>query len=145
MAKSMANLFASRVCRVPGIRTRPAPSLFYYAGLQSSPWHERDAAPFRAWVSDLEAASGAITDEYLALKATGRPSDYEPEGSDHGASLHQGREDWHWDSLIDRGRRRETTLSQCPQTAAALSSIPGLCEGDMPFAFAFFSTLSPGR
>ena len=32
---------------------------------------------------------------------------------------------------------------RCPQTAAALASLPGLCEGEMPFAFAFFSTLRP--
>ena len=32
----------------------------------------------------------------------------------------------------------------CPQTAAALRSVPGLCIGHMPFAFGFFSTLGAG-
>lgn len=32
---------------------------------------------------------------------------------------------------------------QCPSTASALEAVPRLCVGDMPFSFAFFSTLRP--
>ena len=86
----------------------------------------------------------AITEEYLALRdATGNlpPSDYEDVAADNGNGLHRGNNEWHWASLIDRGRRQEAMWERCPQTAAALASLPGLCEGHMPFAFAFFSTL----
>ena len=140
---SRATLVASRVCRVAGAH-RPAPSLFYYPGLASKPWwNARDDLNLAA----LEAATPAITAEYLALKdASGSlpPSDYEDgANSDHGEGLHKGETEWHWASLIDRGRRQESMWKRCPNTAAALEAIgPGrLCEGEMPFAFAFFSTL----
>ena len=139
---SRAALFASRVLRVKGAQ-RPAPTLFSYPGLCARPWHDRDAAPFAEWVHALEAKVPDITREYLQVRASGAPSDYSPEGSDHDSGLHTGG-DWHWASFIDRGRRRESMWAQCPHTAAALDSVPGLCVGDMPFAFAFFSTLRPG-
>ena len=129
-----------RVCRVPGSH-RPAPSLFSYPGLTARPWHSRDFAAFEPWVRQLEAATPAITEEYLALRASNAPSDYEPEAADGG--LHEGPVEWHWSTLIDRGKRRDDMWERCPQTAAALQAVPGLCEGDMPFAFAFFSTLQP--
>jgi|TARA_B100000524_G_scaffold319586_2_gene199588 aspartyl/asparaginyl beta-hydroxylase (cupin superfamily) len=143
MAKSAeaAKLLMSRVCRVPGSR-RPAPTLFHYPGLTARPTHSRDHLPFASWVRDLEAATPAIRAEYLRLHEQGRPSDYNPEDSDHGAGLHTGGE-WHWASLVDRGEPQKGMLEQCPETAAALTSIPDLCVGDMPFAFAFFSTLRP--
>ena len=90
----------------------------------------------------LEAAVPEIRAEYDAL-ATGRPSDYAPGESDHDRGLHSGGE-WHWASLIDKGRVQEEAWARCPRTAEALSSIPGLCVGEMPFAFAFFSTLRAG-
>lgn len=91
----------------------------------------------------MEATAPQIKEEYLQVRASGAPSDYAPEGSDHGDELHSGGE-WHWASFIDRGHRRKSMWKKCPHTAAALESVPGLCEGDMPFAFAFFSTLRPG-
>lgn len=141
MAINSAKLLMSRVCRVPGA-CRPAPSLFHYPGLTARPTHSRDDMPFASWVRDLEAATPAIRAEYLRLQEEGRPSDYHPEGSDHDAGLHSGGE-WHWSSLIDRGEVRQSMWERCPDTTAALRSIPDLCMGDMPFAFAFFSTLRP--
>ena len=129
-----------RVCTVPGSR-RPSPSLFSYPGLTARPWHSRDFAAFEPWVRQLEAATPAITAEYLALRESNAPSDYEPESADGG--LHDGPVEWHWSTLIDRGKRRDDMWARCPHTAAALQAVPGLCEGDMPFAFAFFSTLRP--
>jgi len=139
-----ANLFASRLLRVPGAH-RPNPSLFYYPGLTSKPWHERDASWVRPWCGMLEAATADILSEYEAVRALGLPSDYEYDQSEHASStkLHTGSE-WHWSSLIDRGVRRPEMLEKCPTTAAVLNAIPGLCVDDMPFAFAFFSALAPG-
>ena len=136
-----AALVASRTLRVRGAN-RPAPTLFSYPGLTARPWHERDAAPFVDWVTELEAKTPKITEEYLRVRASGVPSDYEPEEGDH-SQLHTGDE-WHWASFIDRGRRRDAMWAQCPATGAALEAVPGLCMSDMPFAFAFFSTLQPG-
>ena len=138
MATSRAGLFASRVLRVPGA-ARPAPSLFYYPGLTSKPWHDRSAGWCAPWIDALEAATPAITQEYQKLRASGVPSDYEAEANDH-ATLHTGESEWHWASLIDRCRRRPDMWQRCPQTAKVLEAVPNLCEGDMPFAFAFFST-----
>lgn len=142
MAGSVASLVASRLLRVKGAH-RPAPSLFMYPGLTSKPWW---CAREDLGLQQLEAAVPAITAEYVALRdaATGAlpPSDYEDlDSTDHGGGLHRGKNEWHWASLIDRGRRQRAMWERCPQTAAALQSLPGLCEGNMPFAFAFFSTL----
>ncbi|KAL1521718.1 hypothetical protein AB1Y20_021373 [Prymnesium parvum] len=137
-----ANLFPARILRVKDA-IRPNPTLFHYPGLTARPWHEREAAPFNSWVHELEAATADITAEYLQVRAAGTPSDYLPGESDHNSELHTGGE-WHWASFIDRGRRREEMWQRCPRTAAALQNVPSLCEGDMPFAFAFFSTLRPG-
>jgi aspartate beta-hydroxylase len=95
------------------------------------------------WVGALEAATPAIAAEYEAIRAAGLPSDYEAEASDHGTALHTGESEWHWASLIDRGRARPHLQARCPSTMEALNVVPGLCVGDMPFAFAFFSTLRP--
>lgn len=137
-----AHLQAARMLRVAGAN-RPNPTLFYYPGLTSRPWYEREAHPFREWVHDLEAAVPDITQEYLTMRGAGKPSDYAPDATDHDGQLHTGGE-WHWGSLIDRGRRRQEMWNQCPKTATAVSAVPNLCEGDMPFAFTFFSTLQPG-
>ena len=141
-----ASLKLGRICQPPpGLlgTARPAPSLFVYPGLTAKPWHERSDPHCASWVSALESAVPSITEEYLALRESGAPSDYQPESSDHDDGLHKGGE-WHWATLIDRGRKMEDMWARCPRTAAALSAVPGLCVGDMPFAFAFFSTLRAG-
>jgi aspartyl/asparaginyl beta-hydroxylase (cupin superfamily) len=114
-----------------------------YPGLTSRPWHERDA-PFAAqWIEHLEAATPLIASEYDNIRKLSLPSDYEAEASDHADALHKGPDEWHWASLIDRGQPRPAMQNRCPRTTAVLNSIPGLCVGDNPFAFAFFSTLRP--
>lgn len=138
-----AELVLSRVCRVRGAH-RPAPTLFHYPGLSARPWYERTEATFCDWVPQLEAATPAITQEYLRIRESGRPSDYESESSDHDNGLHAGGQEWHWASLIDRGHQVPEMWDKCPVTATALTAIPGLCVGSMPFAFAFFSTLRGG-
>ena len=137
-----ASLIASRVLRVAGTH-RPAPSLFYYPGLTSKAWHERSATWAQPWIQQLEASTGAILEEYQALNSLNLPSDYEADQTDHASALHTGAKKWHWASLIDRGVRRPQMMARCPTTTTVLESIPGLCVGDMPFAFAFFSTLAP--
>ena len=134
-ARGRAQLAMSRVCRVANAH-RPAPALFYYPGLTSRPWHERTASWATPWVSQLEAATPAITSEFLNLLESGRQSGWPQEARDSG-----GRRDGL--TLVDRGRRQLDVWDRCPATAAALRAIPQLCVGAMPFAFAFFSTLRP--
>ena len=133
--KAQAELVLGRLCHVAGAR-RPRPSLFVYPGLTAKPWHDASTAPFASWLPALEAATPAIRDEYLAVRAENLPSDYDVDEGDHASGLHRGG-DWHWASFIARGERREPMWERCPQTAAALAGVPGLMEG-MPFAFAFF-------
>ena len=134
-----------RLARLPRRRRAPPRAIAILL-----PWLDIKAVVERTRRSKPCGARGggrAITAEYLALKdASGAlpPSDYEDgANSDHGEGLHKGETEWHWASLIDRGRRQESMWKRCPNTAAALEAIgPGrLCEGEMPFAFAFFSTL----
>mmetsp|Transcript_24443 Transcript_24443/g.78874 ORF Transcript_24443/g.78874 Transcript_24443/m.78874 type:complete len:246 (-) Transcript_24443:325-1062(-) len=140
-----AILQAARVCRIPGNKGRPNPTLFQYPGLNSRPWYAPESSAAFEWVRRLEAATADITAEYQALRAGGLPpSDYEASESDHGSDLHQGRESWHWASFIDRGVRRPQMAERCPITRAVLDATPRLCVDAMPFAFAFFSTLRGG-
>ena len=140
MSGGRASLVAGRLLRVAGAH-RPAPALFTYSGLTSKPWHERDAPWACEWLPNVEAATSEILKEYEAVKDA--PSDYEADSTEHAESLHEGEAQWHWASLIDRGRPRPEMQERCPITTAVLNSVPGLCFGDMPFAFAFFSTLKP--
>ena len=137
-----ASLVAGRLLRVPGAH-RPAPALFTYPGLTSTPWHERTASWVNEWLPALEAATPAIAEEYLRVRASGRLSDYKAESSDHAGGLHSAPDEWHWATFIDRGRVQPDMWERCPNTAAALEAVPRLCVGSMPFAFAFFSTLQP--
>ena len=138
-----AQLVAGRMLRVPGAQ-RPVPSLFTYPGLTSKPWHKREAPWFRDWLPALEEQTPQILEEYLQVRESGRASDYRVAESDHQDGLHSAPDDWHWASLIDRGRIQPEMWDQCPRTAAALEAVPRLCVGDMPFSFAFFSTLKAG-
>ena len=137
---SRAKLVAGRLLRVHGVH-RPSPSLFHYSGLTSRPWHDRSSAWAADWLPAIEAATPAIAEEYVRVRATGRPSDYRVADSDHAGGLHSDPHDWHWASLIDRGQIKPDMWTLCPATAAALKAVPRLCIGDMPFSFAFFSTL----
>ena len=142
MSSRRATLVAGRLLRVPGAH-RPAPALLTYPGLTSRPWHDRDADWVLPWVGALEAATPAIAAEYEQVKRLNLPSDYAADESDHGGQLHSGASEWHWSSLIDKGVARPQMQQRCPDTMATLSAVPGLCVGDMPFAFAFFSALRP--
>lgn len=140
---SRAQLVAGRLLRVHGA-PRPAPSLFTYPGLTSKPWHERDSRWFRDWLPALEEQTPAILEEYLQVRESGRASDYRVAASDHQDGLHSAPDEWHWATLIDRGHVQPEMWEQCPRTASALEAVPRLCVGDMPFSFAFFSTLKAG-
>lgn len=134
-------------------KPRPTPTLFFFPGLDSRPWH--DASKFPA-LHQLEANRDAIQREYLALrdlrKATAAAaattdgtntneqpaSDYNVNDKEH--QLHQG--EWDWLSYVTQGRRQADFAVHCPKTVEVLESIPGFMTG-LPFAYSFFSVLKP--
>ncbi|TDH71859.1 hypothetical protein CCR75_001053 [Bremia lactucae] len=121
-------------------KPRPSPTLFYFPGLESAPWH--DTSKFE-WIKHIEANREVITKEFLALKAqrANRKSpgtDYNT--SDHEHQLHQGQ--WDWLSYVTQGRRQADFAVYCPKTVELLETIPGFLSG-LPFAYCFFSVLKP--
>ena len=64
---SEARILPSKICRVlPTNVARPFPQLFYYPGLSSKPWHDRNDFPF---IDQLESNFKEIKDEYLKNEA----------------------------------------------------------------------------
>ena len=55
--------------------------------------------------------------------------------------LHKG--EWKWHSLVSRGAVQSEFQKHCPRTSEILLNIPGFMT-DVPFAYAFFSTLPAG-
>lgn len=126
-------------------KPRPTPTLFFFPGLESRPWH--DASKFSA-LHQLEVNRDAIQREYLALrdlrKATAAgagaaaASDYNVSDKEH--QLHEG--EWDWLSYVTQGRRQADFAAHCPKTVEVLESIPGFMTG-LPFSYSFFSVLKP--
>lgn len=131
-------LIQGAVARTRAAR-RPAPSMFIYPGLTSRPFW--DAAQF-PWAAALSARAPAILGEYNALLAANTTSDYSV--ADGEATLHAGN--WAWQTLIAKGRVQPHHAAACPATLSALLGDVGadLLRDDVPFAYAFFSTLAPG-
>lgn len=142
-----ANIFKSAVART-NVRGcyRPAPSLFYFPGLTSTPWHKPEDFPF---VKQLEENYSTILEEYLALEEEStdknmysrslRPeaeSDYKMKQSEH--KLHDGK--WDWFSYITKGEKQNRFKKLCPKTASILDNIEPLLYST-PFDFTFFSIL----
>jgi aspartyl/asparaginyl beta-hydroxylase (cupin superfamily) len=132
----LATILKSAVCRTR-VRQRPAPSMFYFPGLSSSP--TLDPKKF-ACTDILMSKVGEITDEYQNLRAMRPKSDYITQ-DDH--KLHSGK--WDWNSYMIKGHRQADFATHCPKTVELLESLdsPKLMT-NTPFSFAFFSTLYPG-
>ena len=118
---------------------RPAPSLFMYPGLTARPFW--DAVQF-PWAAAVAARAPEILREYDDLQASHASSDYSV--ADGEATLHSGYWDWH--SLIVKGRVEPRLAAACGVTLGALLGDvgPDLLRDDVPFAYAFYSTLAPG-
>lgn len=134
--KEFAEIFQSAICRTRVGVARPAPSLFYYPGLNSKAVHSLDN--FKELTATLKENQAAILNEYQQYKLK-HASDYIT-NSEH--KLHKG--DWQWNSYILKGKKQGTFASHCPITVEVLESLksPKLMT-NTPFSFAFFSTLGP--
>ena len=113
-----ANIFKAGILRTANSLRRPAPSLFSFLGLTSTPWWDTTTMN---WCSHLESKTISIKDEYLRYKQTSI-SDYEMKADEH--SLHNGA--WEWRSFIKKGTKDDVFKTRCPITANTLESIPEL-------------------
>jgi len=135
-----AEIIQSGLCRtrgLPGIH-RPAPSLFFYPGLNSCPIYPSNFNPQFQHISKiLNENLHVIRDEYHTLRSTVK-NDYKLVTDEH--TLHQG--DWNWNSYILKGSRQSSFAINCPRTVEILESFeqPKLMT-EVPFSYTFFSTL----
>lgn len=133
--------------REPDYAPGQACRFFFVPGLSTDAWLPRDALP---WLSQLEAAAGAIGDELRAWLA--QPIGIEPRlGTDDRAWLKEnhvldGTDDtFAWNAFFFQktGVPCDPNLRRCPQTAAVLAELPHMqIEGHAPQAL--FSLLTPG-
>jgi hypothetical protein len=76
---------------------RPAPSLFFFPGLSSQPFHK--ASNF-AFTNDFKQNLSTLQQEYWALrKAYGSRDDYLKQDGEH--TLNMG--EWKWMNFIEKG------------------------------------------
>ena len=139
---------------------RSSPSLMFLPGLRSLPfWTSYDAASdtnriayqdptLTKVVEHLETHIDTIRDEYHRV-APKLPSDYQHDASNE-HTLHKGEWDWH--SYMTKGQLDGHFGQYFPETTSILQAlrqtpdngVPTMCLlEDIPFGYAFFSTLHP--
>jgi aspartyl/asparaginyl beta-hydroxylase (cupin superfamily) len=118
---------------------RPYPSLFYFPGIRSSPFWNKD--DFKS-AKILEENYNIIKDEYFKSKEISNGSSIENDYklSDHEKHLHQGN--WEWFSYISKGTKQESFKNHFPKTNDILDSLDDKIE-NLPFSYCFFSKLAP--
>jgi aspartate beta-hydroxylase len=133
MSTKFAILLKSAILKTNTVK-RPSPSIFFFAGLNSRPIHNRNNFNFS---NILEKNYEVILNEYLNLKSNHIKSDYSLHGE---KKLHTGI--WDWNSYVMKGKRQSNFALLCPKTVDILESIsnPSLMV-NTPFSYAFFSTL----
>lgn len=116
----------------------------HYPFLPADEFFDRPHFP---WMAELEAQSGAIRDEFLALVAargdTVRPYVRQEAGTPENKwTALDGSLDWGAAFLWEYGVRNEAVCAACPKTVAALEALP---RADIPgrAPSAFFSLLKP--
>jgi aspartate beta-hydroxylase len=118
------------------VKARPIPSVFLFPGLSStSPIVS--SSLFEKYVNALQSNHDIILKEYSNLRKLSQ-SDYTLGKDEH--RLHEGT--WQWNSYILKGNRQVDFACHCPKTVEILEENGNLMN-DTPFAFSFFSTLSP--
>lgn len=123
-------------CLKTRVKPRPVPSIFLFPGIASaSP--VVSSSLFDKYVKALTSNHDVILKEYHALKKLTQ-DDYTLGKDEH--TLHQGG--WKWNSYILKGSKQVDFACHCPTTVEVLED-NGNLMADTPFAYAFFSTLSP--
>jgi aspartyl/asparaginyl beta-hydroxylase (cupin superfamily) len=133
LASNLVQIVQSAMCRSRVGIHRPAPSLFFYPGLNSMALYPENHFSFE---KVLREHTSVIREEFNALRTTEK-SDYDTTNDHH--KLHDGK--WDWNSYILKGKRNANFAAKCPRTVEILESLP-LMVGT-PFSYTFFSSLGP--
>jgi len=138
--RSIEILFGERQATL----TKQRPSVFYFDGLPQREFYERESF---AWLAGLEALTGAIREELVAVLADEqgvtpyvRPEPNRPHHDFHGL-LNDPR--WSAFYLIEDGEPHPTNAARCPRTMDALAEVP-LCRMPGWTPSVHFSLLRPG-
>ena len=119
---------------------RPFPTLMFFPGLTSQPYHKPQDFSF---VKDFESNLKTVQEEYRALKAAyGQEDDYVKHDGEH--ILNNGG--WHWMNYVLKGQKRDKLFKQyCPVTTSLLEESIGTerLMSNTPFSYTFFSTMKP--
>jgi aspartyl/asparaginyl beta-hydroxylase (cupin superfamily) len=119
------------------------PTSFYFPGLPQIDFYERGAFP---WLPALEAATGDIREELLAVMAQdGAFQPYVEADPNRPPALHPllGDPSWSAFHLFKAGAPHPVNASRCPRTIQALAEAPmPVIRGRSPMAL--FSLLRPG-
>ncbi|MGQ0661508.1 aspartyl/asparaginyl beta-hydroxylase domain-containing protein [Sphingosinicella sp.] len=120
------------------------PEGLHFPFLPADEFFDRSHFP---WLDQLEVMTGAIRDEFEALRAEGL-SDFSPYVEmEAGAPLNKWTAldhslDWSALHLWRHGERIDTSCARCPETAAAIAAMP-LAHVPRRMPTAFFSVLKP--
>ena len=128
----------------PPVAYPQRPSVFHFPGLPNRQYYEREEFE---WVPALEAATGAIRSELLALLSEGadfRPyvegEKNRPAGDFHGL---QGDPSWTAFYLWKDGALVEENAARCPRTVETMGKVPLSAIGSRTPSV-LFSLLRPG-
>ncbi len=142
-----ANLIQSSILKtyVRSSKFRPSPTVFNYPGLNYTPIYNPQNFKQFDLISDiLMGYKKEILNDFNNIHESGKlKNDYNTSKSSNNEKdehrLHEGK--WEWNSYLIKGKIQEEFVKQCPNTVAALNSIPLLMSGT-PFSFSFFSVLN---
>ena len=139
-AASLRILFGERQAAM----AKQRPSVFYFDGLPQREFYERGEFP---WLPALEAETGAIRAELLAILADERGvrpyvvrERNRPHHNFHGLTDNPS---WSAFYLIEDGAPNAENAARCPRTMAALATLP-LCAMPGWTPSVLFSLLRPG-
>ena len=127
--RHMAKLFASKVLRT-NVLHRPYPSIFYFPGLKSQPFHKiADFPSLNNFDEHFKQNLELIQAEYLSLRKAyleaGNRDDYIK--IENEKTLNEGN--WHWMNYIEKGKRRSDVdalfRDHCPVTTHLLEESIG--------------------
>jgi aspartate beta-hydroxylase len=122
---------------------RQLPGFLYFPGLPASPYFERSLFP---WIDGLEAETGAIRKELLALLPSerGRERVFTSEELErHNLRGTDTPPTWNGYYFWRHGERREDNCAACPASAAAIDRLPlSRVRGHGPEVL--FSVFTPG-
>ena len=115
------------------LHPRPMPTVFYYPGLTSQQFHDKNRFPFSAL---LESNVGVIRNEFKELRERYKVNDFTADEKEH--VLNQGT--MQWMKFMHLGKPNQALRQLCPKTTKLLDNVPDLLTG-ISFGNTYFSCL----